>query len=199
MVAKFLDENKAKTSLKKRIRTVSNVTDLIQFHLICKILAKLSENESERIVSKLRKRKRKFLYCIHQLHKAGTWGGSFMSQTLTTSKKVQKSVMHLQSCCFANINRYLFFRSRCPHRRCCLSSPLLWSRNFATMVTWRHTSPLYSRLIKTQKRTKPMSSLRDRINMVNKRLIISHSNPGTKVGPRTRIWALAHRQTYPEV
>ena len=73
MVAKFLDENKAKTSLKKRIRTVSNVIDLIQFHLICKNLAKLSEVESERMVSKLRKIKIKFLCCVHQLHKAGAW------------------------------------------------------------------------------------------------------------------------------
>ena len=65
MVAKFLDENKAKTSLQKRIHTVSNVTDLIQFHLICKILAKLSEVESERTVSELRKRKRKFLCSVY--------------------------------------------------------------------------------------------------------------------------------------
>ena len=65
MVAKFLDENKAKTSLKKRIRTVPNVIDLIQFHLICKNLVKLSEVESERMVSKLRKIKIKFLCCVH--------------------------------------------------------------------------------------------------------------------------------------
>ena len=43
MVAKFLDDNKAKTSLKKWICPVLNFIDLIQFHLICKILAKLSE------------------------------------------------------------------------------------------------------------------------------------------------------------
>jgi len=73
MKAKFRDDNKAKTSLKKWIRTVSNFIDLIQFHLICKILAKLSEVESERTVSELRKRKRKFLCCVHQLHKAGMW------------------------------------------------------------------------------------------------------------------------------
>ena len=35
MVAKFLDDNKQKTSLKKGIRTVSNFIDLTQFHLIC--------------------------------------------------------------------------------------------------------------------------------------------------------------------
>ena len=56
-------------------------------------------------------------------------------------RNVQKSVMHVQSCCFANINLLLFNCSRC--RRSCFNSLLLWSRNFATMVTWRHTSPLY--------------------------------------------------------
>ena len=38
MVAKFLDDNKAKTSLKKWIRTASNFIDLIQFLLICKVI-----------------------------------------------------------------------------------------------------------------------------------------------------------------
>ena len=37
-VAKFLDNNKPKTSLKKLIRTVSNFDDLIKFHLICQML-----------------------------------------------------------------------------------------------------------------------------------------------------------------
>ena len=36
-----------------------------------------------------------------------------------------------------------FCRSRCRRRRCCLSSPLLSSRNVATMVKWSHTFPLY--------------------------------------------------------
>ena len=46
-VAKFLDNNKPKTSLKNWIRTVSNFNDLTQFHSICKILVKLSEVESK--------------------------------------------------------------------------------------------------------------------------------------------------------
>ena len=60
MVAKFPEDHKPKTSLKKWIRTVSNFNDLIQFHLTCQMLAKFSGVESERTVSKLRKRKRKF-------------------------------------------------------------------------------------------------------------------------------------------
>ena len=60
MVAKFLDDNKPKTSLKKSIRTVSNFINLTQFHLIRKILAKLSEVEPEKTVSGLENEKRKF-------------------------------------------------------------------------------------------------------------------------------------------
>ena len=40
-------------------------------------------------------------------------------------RNVQKNVMRVQSCCFANINRLLFCGSPCRRRRCCLSSPLL--------------------------------------------------------------------------
>ena len=40
MVAKFSDDNKPKTSLKRRIRTASNFIDFIQFHLIWHMLVK---------------------------------------------------------------------------------------------------------------------------------------------------------------
>ena len=73
---------------------------------------------------------------------AWNWEVSCRSRA-TTAKKCTKSVMHVQSCCFANINLLLFNCSRCRRRRRCLNSLLLRSRNFATMVTWRHTSPLY--------------------------------------------------------
>jgi len=43
--------------------------DLIQFYLICQMLAKFSGVETERTVPKLRKRI--FLYCVHLLHKEG--------------------------------------------------------------------------------------------------------------------------------
>ena len=69
--SKFLDDNKPKTSLKKRIRAVSNFDGLIQFHLICQMLAKFSGVKSEKTVSKFRKRKRQFLRCARLLRKAG--------------------------------------------------------------------------------------------------------------------------------
>ena len=37
-------------------------------------------------------------------------------------KNVQKSVMHVQSCCFANLKLLLFCRSRCRRSRRCLRS-----------------------------------------------------------------------------
>ena len=58
-------------------------------------------------------------------------------------KNVRKRVMYVQSCCFAKINLLHSCRSLCLRRHCCLSSFFLWSKNFATMETWRHTSPLY--------------------------------------------------------
>ena len=70
MVAKLLNDNKPKTSLKIRIRTVSNFIDLIQFDLICQMFTIFwSGVESKRTVSG-GKRKKKILHCVHQLHKA---------------------------------------------------------------------------------------------------------------------------------
>ena len=40
-------------------------------------------------------------------------------------RNVRKSVMHVHSCCFADINLLLFCRSLCRRRRRCLSSLLL--------------------------------------------------------------------------
>ena len=37
-------------------------------------------------------------------------------------RNVQKNVMHVQSCCFANLNQSFFCRSRCRRRRRCLKS-----------------------------------------------------------------------------
>ena len=66
MVAKFLNDNKPKTS-QKWIRTLSNFVDLIQFQFICSLilLGKFSEVESGRTVSKCRKRKREILCFFH--------------------------------------------------------------------------------------------------------------------------------------
>ena len=56
-------------------------------------------------------------------------------------RNVQKSLMHVQSCCFANLNLLLFYRFRC--RRRCLSSlitVLLFSMYYR--VVPNHLNPL---------------------------------------------------------
>ena len=61
--------------------------------------------EFQKSVSKLRKRKRKSLSWVHVLHK--TW--NFHVEVMQwLQRSVQKSVMHVQSCCFADLNLLLF-------------------------------------------------------------------------------------------
>ena len=81
------------------------------------------------------------VYLIKQMREIRKFHVAVVQRRLRRTKI--KSVMHAHSCCFADINLLLFCRSRCRRRRRCLSSLMLWSRNFATMVTWRHTCPLY--------------------------------------------------------
>ena len=51
--------------------------------------------------------------------------GTFTLQSCSDGKEMcKKSVMHVQSCCFTNLNLLLFCRSRCRRRRRCLSSLL---------------------------------------------------------------------------
>ena len=48
--------------------------------------------------------------------------GIFLRSRAVTAKKCKKSVMNEQSCCFANLDLLLFYRSPCRRRRRCLSS-----------------------------------------------------------------------------
>ena len=79
MVAKFLDNKFLDTG-------ISNFIDLLQYHLICQMLANLSGVVSESILSKFRTRNGKCLHCvvpenIHTLpvppqrNSDGRWGG----------------------------------------------------------------------------------------------------------------------------
>ena len=63
MAAQFLVDNKLKTSLQKWICTVSNFTDLIQFHLICQMLAKCSGVEYKGPYLGLEKEIETFVLC----------------------------------------------------------------------------------------------------------------------------------------
>ena len=71
------------------------------------MLAKFSGVESERTVSKFRKRQRNVLCCVHLLCKAGMWK-FHVAVVQWWLKNVQKSVICVQSCCFTNIKLLLF-------------------------------------------------------------------------------------------
>ena len=119
--------------------------------------------ESERTVSEFRKDKETFCvvftYSVKRANEISKFHVAVVQRWL---KNVQKSVMHVQSCCFANINLLLFCHSRCLYRLCCLSTLLLWSQKFATMVTWRHASPLYSSVIcKENKAIREITTLKE--------------------------------------
>ena len=141
MVAKFLLDNKPEIHLK--IKFALFQTSLILFHLICQMLAKFSGLNSKGPYLSLEKTEKLFVvftYSVKQVHEIRKFHVAVVQRWL---KNVQKSVMHVQSCCFANLNLLLFCPSLCRRRCCCLSSLLLWSKNFASMVTWHLTSPVY--------------------------------------------------------
>ena len=50
-------------------------------------------------------------------------------------RNVQKSMMHVQSCCLANLNQLLFCRSRWRRRRRCLSFLILYTKRLQFFVT----------------------------------------------------------------
>ena len=146
MVAKFLDDNKPKTSLKKWIHTVSKFIDLIQFHLIFqKCWRNFLGLNPKGLYLSLEKEKENFVLCsstpsMQACPRNQKFHVAVVQRWLTN---VQKSVMHVQNYCFNNLNRLLFRHSRCRRHRRCLSSLLVRSRSFVTMGMWRHTSPLY--------------------------------------------------------
>ena len=92
MVAKFLNDNKPKTS-QKWIRTLSNFVDLIQFQFICSLilLGKFSEVESGRTVSKCRKRKWEILCFFHYSKQRASKEVSCGSRATTAKKCTKKA------------------------------------------------------------------------------------------------------------
>ena len=89
-------------------------------------------------------------------------------------RNVQKSVMHVQSCCFANINLLHFCRSRCRRRRRCLSSlmakPGTWDQdgwilaNFFSAFLWIEKR---SCSIKLQNWKRPIVDLTSKVEKEN--------------------------------
>ena len=101
------------------MRTDSNFIDLILFHLICQMLAKVSglnrrgpylslEKKSDNVCVVL-------TYLIKRASEIRKFHVAVVQQRL---RNVQKSVMHVQSCFFVNLNLLLVLR-------CCKNSLLL--------------------------------------------------------------------------
>ena len=72
MVAKFPDDSKPKTALKK----LKFALFLIQFHLICQMLANFSGFESERILSLELSLEKEKEDCIYSIRGVGGGGGN---------------------------------------------------------------------------------------------------------------------------
>ena len=86
---------------------------------------------SRRVYRSWGKEKESLLSCVHVLHK--TWNHVVFVQW--RQRNVQKDVMHLQSCCFANLNLLLFCPSRWLCRRRCLSF-LLFGGHWSKWLHW---------------------------------------------------------------
>ena len=92
------------------------------------MLAKFCGVEYERTVSEFRKRK--FLYCVHHSTERAREIRKFhVAVVQRRLRNVQKSVMHVQSCCFANINLSVFCRSLVVVHCCDLELLLSWQRD----------------------------------------------------------------------
>ena len=110
--------------VKKWIRAASNFIALIPSRLISQMLAIFLELNSERLHQSSGKEKESCCFVFLSSTKRGI-SHFHIVVVQRRQRNVQKSVMNVQSCCFANINLLLFCRSCCRRRRRCLSSLLL--------------------------------------------------------------------------
>ena len=122
--SKVLDDNKSKRRLKSGFDSWTSSILGKKFHLICQMLAKSSGLNAKGPSLSLEQKN----FCVVLTYSI-KWASEirkFHPVVQQWLRNVQKSVIHMQSCSFANLNLLL----------------LLWSRNIAPMVTWRHTSPV---------------------------------------------------------
>ena len=109
MIAKFSDDNKPKTSLKRRIRTASNFIDFIQFHLIWHMLVKFPGLNPKGPYLSLEEEKDNFCVVFtYSIKQACEIRKFHVAGVQRRQRNVQNSVMHVQICCFVNKNLLLF-------------------------------------------------------------------------------------------
>ena len=85
--------------------------------------------ECIKVQEKERKREPKLLSCVPVLDRTWIQAFSCCSRATTAKKCTKKSVIHVQSCCFANQTYCFFCRSRCRPRRRCLSKNITYFGN----------------------------------------------------------------------
>ena len=140
MVAKF-----QKMSLKKWLSTVSGL-NLIQVQLICQMLAKFAGVKSKRTIFKFRKRKENcvaFTYFLKWVHEIRKFHVSCAMMAKKWTKKRDAKLMF----CYLNLS-LLSFSLLSP--LLLLNIPIVVIQNFATMVMWCHTFPLYYQTVVVQ-------------------------------------------------
>ena len=114
-----------KRALRKRVSAVSNFITLVPFHTSFVMLGNSSGVDSKELyLSSEKERENRCLALTSSIVKLETVEVSRGSRaTIDGKKKVLKSVIHMQACCFAYLNLLLFRRSLCRrhHRHRCLS------------------------------------------------------------------------------
>ena len=114
-----------KQALRKRVRAVSNFITLAPFHTSFLMLGNSSGVDSKELyLSSEKERENCCLASTSSIIKLETEEVSRRSRaTIDGRKKVLKSVIHMQACCFAYLNLLRFRRSLCRRHHChrCLS------------------------------------------------------------------------------
>ena len=127
----------SKTSVKKWICAASNFITLIPSRLIVWMLAIFFEADSKGLHQSSAKEKESC--CLVFPSSTNREIGHFHVLVVQwRQRNVQKSLMHVQTCCFANLNLMFFCRSRWPHRRRCFSSLMIDRNPSACSCPWIH-------------------------------------------------------------
>ena len=112
MVAKFLDDNKSKRHSKSGLALLQiHRSYFISFNL--QMLAKFSGLNLKGPYLSLEKDKE--IFCVvltYPIKRARQIRKFHVAVVQRRLRNIQKRVMHVQSCYFANINLFLFYRSR---------------------------------------------------------------------------------------
>ena len=124
-----------KTSLKKWIHATSNYVAPIPSSLILWMLANFLEADSKGLYQSSAKGK-KSCSLVFPSSTNREIGQFHVLVVQWRQRNVQKSLMHVQSCCFANLNLLFFCRSRWPRRRPWLSSLMIDRNPSACSCPW---------------------------------------------------------------